>query len=206
MALVLLRHAVVEVAAVEVVGCRTPGAEEMPPAEVIARSPGSRGRSAGAGSCRRGATCRTCRSCTRRSRTASASVGMPGRRNARPAVTDVAPLRSASRPVSSWPRVGVHIGATWKSVNRTLLVGEAVEVRRLQDRVAGVREVPVSLVVGHDDEDVGPSRHSALCKRRQRSRSGEAQKRSAGVHSVSLLLVHDVDQRLAVGKPLDVLA
>ena len=44
---------------------------------------------------------------------------MPGRRNVRPAVTEVAPFRRAARPVRSWPRVGVHIGATWKSVSRT---------------------------------------------------------------------------------------
>ncbi len=34
--------------------------------------------------------------------------------------TKVAPLRSASRPVISSPRVGVHTGHTWKSVKRTL--------------------------------------------------------------------------------------
>ena len=34
--------------------------------------------------------------------------------------TKVAPLRRASWPVSSSPRVGVHMGHTWKSVKRTL--------------------------------------------------------------------------------------
>src|SRR5262245_42366155 len=48
----------------------------------------------------------------------SGMVASPGRRNVRPAVTDVAPLRSAASPVSNWPRVGLHMGATWKSVRR----------------------------------------------------------------------------------------
>ena len=47
-------------------------------------------------------------------------VGMPRRSTARPAVTEVAPLRSASCPLISSPRVGVHMGAQWKSVKRTL--------------------------------------------------------------------------------------
>ncbi|ELP32651.1 hypothetical protein RBSWK_03406 [Rhodopirellula baltica SWK14] len=34
-----------------------------------------------------------------------------------PLLTLIAELRNASNPDSSWPRVGVHIGATWKSVS-----------------------------------------------------------------------------------------
>ena len=127
---------------------------QLPPAEVIDALLKPLVDRAGAGRSRRGATCRRCRSCSPPCANTSGSVGRPGRRNVRPAVTDVAPLRSAARPVSSCPRVGLHIGQTWKSVSRTDSPGEGVEVRRLQDRVAGEREVAQPLVVGHDDQDV----------------------------------------------------
>jgi hypothetical protein len=51
-------------------------------------------------------------------RNSSGMVAMPTRIIVRPLLTFIAPLSSASRPVMSCERVGVHIGATWKSVRR----------------------------------------------------------------------------------------
>ena len=81
--------------------------------------PESRGPAGGRGNCRRDATCRKCRCDSPRLRKISAMVGRSRRSRVRPLLTFMAPLARASRPVISCDRVGVHIGATWKSVSRT---------------------------------------------------------------------------------------
>ena len=46
-------------------------------------------------------------------------IGTSARTIMRELAMMLAPLRKASQPVSNCPRVGEHIGATWKSVSRT---------------------------------------------------------------------------------------
>src|SRR5207302_3281524 len=54
-----------------------------------------------------------------------------------PAQTEVAPFCSASLPVRSWPRVGLHIGATWKSVKRMLWPWSRSRFGRSEERRVG---------------------------------------------------------------------
>ena len=81
-------------------------------------------------------------------------MSIPGRRKVRPAVTEVAPLRRAARPVSNWPRVRAAHRRDVEVGQADRVAGEGVEVRRLQHRVAREREITEALVVGHHDQDV----------------------------------------------------
>ena len=115
-----LELAVVTETAVEVVVLPEVGHRGDAPAEVVDRLLKAALMRQVRDSCRPGATCRTSRCDSRRRQRSRPSSGCRGGgTNARRRPSE-APLCKASMPVMSWPRVGVHIGATWKSVSRTL--------------------------------------------------------------------------------------
>ena len=82
-------------------------------------------------------------------------VEMPVRSMVRPLLTFIAPLSEAVAPGQELAARGRAHGGDVEVGQADGLGVQAVEVRRLEDRIAVAREVAVALVVGHDDDDVG---------------------------------------------------
>lgn len=100
-------------------------------------------------------------------------VRNPRRGEAFPLLTFIAPLRNASQPLSNSPRVGVLIGATWKSMRRMLSPPQTIEVRCPDDRIAAAGKLAVALIVGNDDGDVRWLRDRAGHRSEKAQQAGE---------------------------------
>ena len=69
------------------------------------------------------------------------------------------------------------------------LVVQAVEVRRLEDRVAVARQVAVPLVIGQNKDDVGPAPFQC-CRRIGPDEANEEDRARTRLSKAHLLLVH----------------